>query len=196
LSDAELRLIWSACQSDAFGRIVQLLILTGCRRSEVGDLKWSEIDFDTGVMVIPGERIKGKRPLILTLPPAALEILRTVPRRDGQEFVFGGKSGRAGFIGYAYATMALNARIAAAAGRPLAPWTLHDLRRTMRTGLGCIGVAPHIAELVIGHSRQGVEAIYDRHSYQPEIKTALLRWAEHVAGIVEGRGSKVVPLYA
>jgi len=173
---------------------VRLLILCGCRRSEIGDLKWSELDLDTGIMTIPGTRTKGKRALMLTLPPMAVEILREAPRRADQPFVFGGKSGKAGFVGYAYALMRLNARIAAAAGKPLAPWTLHDLRRTMRTGLGCVGVAPHIAELVIGHSRQGVEAIYDRHSYQPEIKTALLRWAEHVLGVVEGRGSTVIPL--
>jgi integrase len=147
-------------------------------------------------MTIPGARTKGKRSLILTLPPAAIEILHAVPRRDGQEFVFGGKSGKSGFVGYAYARMRLDARIVVAAGKPLEPWTLHDLRRTMRTGLGRVGIAPHIAELVIGHNRQGVEAIYDRHSYQSEIKTALLRWSDHVLGVVEGRSSNVVPMHA
>jgi integrase len=195
LSDAELRLVWGACQDDAFGRIVRLLVLTGCRRSEVGDLHWSELDFDAGgVMTIPGARTKGKRPLILTLPPAAIEILLAVPRRDGQKFVFGGKSSKAGFVGYAYALMRLNARITAAAGKPLAPWTLHDVRRTMRSGLGKIGIRPDISEMVIGHSKQGVEAIYDRYQYASEIKTALLRWAEYVAGIVEGRATNVVPM--
>jgi hypothetical protein len=92
--------------------------------------------------------------------------------------------------------MALNARIAVTAGRPLAPWTLHDLRRTMRSGLGKIGIQPHVAELVIGHSRQGMEAVYDRFRYDDEIKTALLRWAEHVVGIVENRKSNIVPLHA
>jgi integrase len=195
LSDSELRLIWNACQDDAFGRIVRLLILLGCRRCEIGDLRWSELDLDAGTMVIPGARTKGRKALMLPLPPAALDILLAVPRRDEQDFVFG-KQGRAGFVGYAYALMALNARIAAAAGKPLAPWTLHDLRRSMRTGLGRIGIAPHIAELVIGHGKSGIEAIYDKHSYQPEIKTALLRWAEHVAGIVEDRPSNVVSMHA
>jgi integrase len=195
LDDGELRLIWGACLDDAFGRIIRLLILTGCRRSEIGELRWGEINLETSAMVIPGERTKGKRTLMLVLPSMAVDILRAVPRRDGREFVFG-KTGRTGFVGYAYALMALNARIVAAAGKPLAPWTLHDLRRSMRTGLGRIGIQPHIAELVIGHSKTGIEAIYDKHSYQPEIKTALARWAEHVAAIVDDRKSNIVPLHA
>jgi integrase len=189
----EVREIWRACQDDDFGRIVKLLILCGCRRSEIGDLKWSEVDFETGVMTIPGERVKNGRTLVLTLPPAALEILRAAPRRDGQPYVFG-KAGKAGFNAWSYATIALNNRIAAATGRPLAQFTLHDIRRSVRTGLGRIGVAPHIAELVINHAKSGLTAIYDKHSYAPEIATALARWAEHVAAVVEDRPDKVVPL--
>lgn len=195
LDDSELRAIWDACQDDAFGRIIKLLILSGCRRCEVGDLRWSEIDLDSGVLVIPGERVKGRRMLMLTLPPIALEILRAVPRRDGQKFVFG-KTGRAGFVGYAYALMALNARITVNTGKPLAPWTLHDLRRTMRTGLGKIGIAPHLAEIAIGHAQPGIQAIYDKYSYQAEIKTALARWAEYVTSVIEDRPSNVVSMHS
>jgi hypothetical protein len=79
--------------------------------------------------------------------------------------------------------MRLDTRIAEVAGRPLAPWVLHDLRRTMRTGLGRIGVAPHIAELVINHVRGGIEAVYDRHKYEGEVKAALAAWADHVMTI-------------
>jgi integrase len=88
--------------------------------------------------------------------------------------------------------VSLDNRIAAAAGSPLAPWTLHDLRRSMRTGLGKIGVLPHVAELTINHVKGGVEAIYDRHRYEREIKAALALWADHVVGIVEERELKVL----
>ena len=81
-----------------------------------------------------------------------------------------------------------------ATGKPLAPWTLHDLRRTMRTGLGKLGVPPHVAELAINHVKGGVEAIYDRYRYQREIAAALAQWAEHVLALVEGRASNVVAL--
>jgi hypothetical protein len=88
----------------------------------------------------------------------------------------------------------LNARIVAAEGKPLPPWRLHDLRRTMRTNLGKLGVQPHIAELAINHARGNIEAIYDRHRYQREIAVALARWAAYVLALVEGRESVVVAL--
>ena len=64
----------------------------------------------------------------------------------------------------------------------------------MRTGLGKLGVPPHVAELAINHVKGGVEAIYDRHRYQHEIGAALVRWAEHVLALAEGRKSNVVAL--
>jgi integrase len=193
LSDNELAIVWRACGDDDFGKIVRLLILTGCRRDEIGELVWSEINFDTCVLTIPGERIKNHRTLELALPSAALDILRTMTRKEGRDYVFGrGK----GYNGWSYSTMALNSRIAAKHGRPLAPWRLHDLRRSMRTGLGRLGVRPDIAELCINHVKGGIEAVYDLHRYQPEIKAALARWATHVSASVEGRESNVVPMRA
>jgi integrase len=195
LSDAELRAVWNACNDDAFGRVVKMLVLTGCRRDEIGGLRWSEIDMASGTMSIPGSRTKGKKALVLTLPEMALNILRAVPRREGQEFVFGPKRA---FGAWSYGMLALNNRVAAMNGTPLPHWTLHDLRRSMRSGLGKIGVRPDVAELVIGHSKTGIERIYDRYRYAPEIKAALATWANHVTAVVEGRevDSNVVPLRA
>jgi integrase len=194
LSDRELAAVWKACQDDDFGRIVRLLALTGCRREEIGALQWDEVDFDSGIMSIPGERTKNHRALVLPLPAVAIDILRSAPRREGRNLVFGSRGGP--FGAWSYAKMALNNRIAVAEGKPLPPWTLHDLRRTTRTGLGKIGVAPHVAELVINHVKGGVEAIYDRYRYEREVKQALAQWAEFVSAAVEGRESKVVPLRA
>ena len=58
LTDRELAVVWNACGDDDFGRIVRLLILTGCRREEIGGLQWREIDLATGMIAIPGERTK------------------------------------------------------------------------------------------------------------------------------------------
>jgi len=71
-------------------------------------------------------------------------------------------------------------------------WTPHDLRRTMRTGLGRLGVPPHIAELAINHVKQGMIAVYDRYKYEGEISAAFVRWADHVESIVTGDERKVV----
>jgi integrase len=188
LDDAEIKAIWRGCFDDDFGRIVRLLLLTGCRREEIGALKWNEINFEAGTITVAGERTKNHRTLTLPVPPMVLDILRAVPRRDDREYVFGGqKGGEMGFAAWSWCTLALHARIATAQGKMLNRWTLHDLRRTMRTGLGKLGVAPHIAELAINHVKGGVQAIYDKYTYQPQIKAALALWAQHVIAIVEGR---------
>jgi integrase len=192
LDDRELRLIWNACdRGDDFSCIVRLLLLLGCRREEIGGLRWSEIDLETGLLCISGERTKNHRELRLPLPSLAIAILRSVRRRDGRDFVFGK---RHGFNGWSAAKRELDARIAKAAGKPLAPWRLHDARRTMRSGLGKLGVMPHVAEIAIGHSRKGIEAVYDRHRYEREVGAALALWADHVLAIAEGCEAKVIPL--
>jgi integrase len=197
LDSTELKMIWAACENDEpFGAIIRLLILLGCRRDEIGSLRWSEINFETGALTIPGERTKNHRTLTLTLPAMALNILRAQPRRDGQEFVFGSRRRARGFNAWSHAIAAMHDRVTAANGQPLRPWTPHDLRRSMRSGLGMIGVRPDVAELCVGHAKQGIQAVYDRYSYGPEIATALLRWSEHIAAIVEGRPSNIVPLHA
>ena len=105
LSDRELATIWKACADDDFGRIVKLLMSTGCRREEIGALKWNETDLDTGVMTIPGTRTKNGRTLELTLPPLALNILRSTPRRPERDYVFGSRGGA--FSAWSYSTLLL-----------------------------------------------------------------------------------------
>src|SRR4029079_2875323 len=64
------------------------------------------------------------------------------------------------------------------------PWTLHDVRRTVRTRLSSLGVLPSVAELVIGHKQQGMIKVYDRHLYDAEKRDALPRWAKELAAIL------------
>jgi len=189
LSDDEIRIVWNACGDGAAGRVVKLLLLTGCRREEIGALKWSEIEAD--VLTIPGTRTKNGRVLVLPLPATAIELLAAAPKQDGGDFVFG-RGGDRPFGGWSAAKLLIDARIAVMTGRELPHWTLHDLRRTMRTGLGKLGIPPHVAELAINHVKGGVEAIYDRYRYQREIGAALARWDEHVLAIVKGRESELV----
>jgi integrase len=198
LSMAELATIWKVCQdNDDFGRIVRLLMLTGCRRSEIGGLKWREVDFDRDTMTIAAERAKNGRSLTLTLSPAALDILRAAPRREGWDNVFGRRD--RGFSTWSSSTAALHQRIAAIEGKPLPHWTIHDVRRSVATNMAEIGVQPHIIEAILNHvsgHKRGVAGIYNRASYAREIAAALQLWAEHLMAVVEGRKSKIVPLRA
>jgi integrase len=188
--DGEIRAIWSACRDDDFGRIVKLLMFTGCRRDEIGALRWSEIDFDTSTVTIPATRTKSGRKLELTLPPPAIDVLRQAPRKADRELLFG-QSGAA-FSRWSYEKMSIDKRLAEN-GHQLKRWTNHDFRRTVRTRLGELGIEPHIAELVIGHAahKTGVVGTYDHYSYAPKIKEALARWADRLLEIIGPPGNVV-----
>ncbi len=72
-------------------------------------------------------------------------------------------------------------------------FTVHDLRRTARTHLAAIGVAPHVAELCLNHKPRGVGAIYDRHSYFNERRVALQSWTDLLVQLEAGK-TNVVPI--
>jgi integrase len=194
LSDAELVAIWRACGDDDFGRVVRLLILTGCRRSEVGGMRWSEIDLDAGTWTLPEERSKNHRAHTITLPPAALALVGSI-RLSNRDHLFGARA-ECGYTNWDYDRAALDRRLDGAAK----PWRLHDIRRTVATRMAEIGIQPHIIEAVLNHyggHRAGTHGVYNRSPYEREVKAALARWSEHVLALVEGRdGSNVVPLHA
>jgi integrase len=185
LDDDEIRALWAACRDDDFGRIIKLLLLTGARRNEIGGLQWSEINLGTGVLTIPGTRTKSRKELRLALPAPALEIIRAVPQRADRQYLFGERGGE--YSRWGYAKVELDKRLAEA-GHQFKAWTLHDLRRTCRTRLAALGIAPWVAEEVLGHSshRAGLIGTYNRHRYDVEIKDALAQWAKALAKIIEG----------
>ena len=68
-------------------------------------------------------------------------------------------------------------------------WRLHDLRRTVATGLQKLGVNLQTVEAVLGHtsgSRSGVVGVYQRHSFDAEKRAALEAWGAHVTRLVGG----------
>jgi integrase len=190
LNADELKAVWNASGEEHgdFGTICKLLILLGCRRSEISGLRRSEVDFERGVLTIPRERTKNHRALVLPLPPLALGLLRATPRRDG-DHVFGKSDG---FKGWSYAALALYRRVAVT----VPPFTLHDLRRSTATHMAELGVAPHVVEACLGHAghRSGISGVYNKSSYQREVAQALALWGDYIAALVEGRERRVVML--
>ncbi len=79
-------------------------------------------------------------------------------------------------------------------GEPIPAWTFHDARRTFRTGLSTLGVAPHIAELCLAHRQPGLARTYDLHRFDAEKRHALNAWAARLLSIVEPSPDKVTPL--
>jgi hypothetical protein len=116
----------------------------------------------------------------------AAGLLRSLPRRGESVFTTGTTLGGAP----APNPPDLKARIDKLVPG-LAPWRFHDLRKTARTGLSRLRVAPHIAELVIGHAVTGLMKIYDRHDYLDDKRAALCAWERHLAGVLGGEGRVV-----
>jgi integrase len=191
LTDTELALVWTACGDDDFGRIARLLILLGSRRAEVGGMRWSEIDFDAGTWTLPAERSKNGRAHKVVLPPTALAIINAIPRTN-RDHLFGDRA-ESGFTSFSHSKVDLDRRLAG----KVKPWRVHDIRRTVATGMADIGIEPHHIEATLNHfsgHRRGVAGVYNRSTYERAVTTALARWNEHVLALVEGHPPKVVPL--
>jgi integrase len=215
LTDHEVRALWLATEDcSEFSAIVRLLLLTGARRGEVADMRWPELDLDKGLWTLPAERSKNHRPHQLPLSTAVRAILSGLPRRLDRELVFGKRAG--GFSGWGIAKARLDARIARQRaearlhrnlavgeepklGDGLPPWVIHDIRRTVVTGMAEIGVAPHVIEAVVNHvsgHKAGVAGAYNRAAYSAEKRIALQVWADHVMAVVADEQAVVVPLRA
>jgi integrase len=183
ISDVELAAIWNACRDDDHGRIVRLLILTGQRRDEVGGMKWQELDLANHLWTLPASRTKNSLAHEVPLPETAIAILLNTPKRERREYVFG--EGKGGFSGWSKSKKLLDVRIAGA-GAAIQPWRLHDLRRTVATRLGDLGVLPHVVEAILNHvsgHKAGVAGIYNRSLYRSEKRNALTLWDAHVQAL-------------
>ena len=223
LSDTEIAEIWHAAGSAAspYGTIIRLLILTGQRRGEVAGMAWDEISDDLATWTLPGERTKNGAAHTVPLSTPARDLLRALlpddmnkakrvlnDRRATAALALPGALGTP-FAGWSKAKRALDSAIiearaqaVAAAGTspaPPIPWSVHDLRRTVATGLQRLGVRLEVTEAVLNHisgSRGGIAGVYQRHDWAAEKRGALDGWAAHVVSIVEGRttGDNVLKL--
>jgi len=198
LDDSELTGIWRACNDDDYGRIVRLLILTACRREEVGAMTWDEIDVDRSMWTIPASRTKNGRTHVLPLPQVAIEIIKSVPHVVDRDYLFGVRA--AGFTLWSVHKRLLDARLGT-----IPPWRIHDTRRSVATGMANLGVQPHIIETVLNHysgHRAGVAGVYNKSPYEREVKAALSLWADHIQKLVEDTevasivGANKLPIYA
>jgi integrase len=189
LTIPELVQVWRGLPEGDYADVVRLLMLLGLRLREVSDLQSSEVDLDRGVITLPPSRTKNKRQHVITLPPAALAILKA-REPNGRSFVFG--VGQRGFSGFSKAKVRLDAQVKLAT-----PWILHDLRRSCATHMGELGVTPWVIELCLNHvsgSRAGVAGVYNRSKREADCAIAWAQWADHLMAAIENRPSNIRPL--
>ena len=179
LSDAELRKVWHALPEQGDYRdLIRLLILTGQRLREIANLSWSEIDLDKATIALPPSRTKNHREHVVPLSAPALEILKGRARNE-RELVFG--TGGHGFSGFSKAKRELDEKT-----KLKAPWVVHDIRRSVATGLAKF-VQPHIVECVLGHVggfKAGIASVYNLHAYEEEKRHALTLWCKRISELV------------
>lgn len=173
LTPEELKAVWNACEG-TFGTIVKLLILTGQRKMEIGLLQSDQIKGD--LVELPPHVTKNGRAHQFPIGPLAQAL---IPSRDGYLFR-SSKNEDELYNGYAFHLKELQK------GSGTSDWTLHDLRRTFATIHAELGTPIHVIEKLLNHvsgSLSGVAGIYNRYSYQKEMREACLRYEAHIEAI-------------
>ncbi len=189
LSDAELRILLSVEPHRRWARMhhaINVLLLTGQRRGELALANWNEFNFDKALWAIPGARTKTGKATLVPLSPSVIEELRDLRRLSGSSpwlFPNGGEKPADPKL--------LTRNVARAQERfgelGIAQFTLHDLRRTCRTGLSKLKIPPHIAERVMNHAPERIIGTYDTHDYLDEKRDALVKWSEYLKGLCDIR---------
>lgn len=199
-----------------FGAFFKMLLVTGQRRSEVATMRWADLDEAERTWTIPSDQTKAGRGHAVPLSPLAVDIIAECRReslatwKELGEFVFT-TTNEGPISGFSKAKRRLDGLVAKArakakknagrtskddgsAGDALTPWTNHDLRRTVGTGLGRLGVSRLVIARVLNHADRSVTGIYDRHEYLDEKRHALEAWAAYLVNVISPAGENVVPM--
>jgi integrase len=182
LDDIELKKVWEAAFQQGYphGTICQLLILTGQRRGEIANLRWTWIDRKARTVTLPEGITKNGKKHTFPYGNMVAAILDGIPINNSTTLLFPSRASEdrplSGWSKYK---------------RQLADgvlgWTLHDLRRTYRTIHARIGTRPDIGERLINHISAvstDVEQIYDRYTYLPEMRLAADNYQTHLSALL------------
>jgi integrase len=202
LSGEELSALFAAMRKEAsFGgdnlMLVRLLLALCVRKGELLAARWCEFDLDGEssagpVWRLPAERSKTGAALDIPLVPQVADWLRAVRTiSGGSQWVLPARRRDARSKVEHVGRDTLNVALTRLDLAKIEPFTVHDLRRTARTHLAALGVAPHVAELCLNHKPRGVGAIYDRHSYFMERRAALQSWTDLLAQLETGKTNVV-----
>jgi len=166
----ELRDVWSWCSEPTtnryYGNLVALVVAFGARTQEVRLSRPGEWDLDAGAWTVPAEHSKSGSKIIRPIPSEVRPLVEILIAEKGEYLL--------GELKTPEAVAMAGRRIAGRLGHPA--WTLHDLRRSMATHLTAKGVAPHVIELMLGHTLPGVAAHYIHDCRLEEQREAQKIW--------------------
>lgn len=189
LSDRELATVYAAAKGHCypFGPIVALCLLTGLRRSEVAALRWEYINGD--LVTLPDSITKNRQPFTFPMGKLSKAALQKLPRASDYLFPASRGTWRRGrkttvFNGWGKAKSSFDETLS-----EVAPWTLHDLRRTFYSNMAKLGVAREVCAKLVNHisgsaAISGISAVYNQHSYLDEMRDAVRRWEKHLSVVV------------
>ena len=202
LTDAEITDVWTNADQLGFpfGPVFRLLILTGQRRQEIAEMDWREVDLQNAEWCIPAARSKNNRAHIVPLSKPAVAILRQLDEHRIHNLVFT-TTGTTPPTGWSKAKARLDGLIADHKfdRQEQQLWRIHDLRRSMATGLQKLGIRFEVTEAILNHvsgSRSGVAGIYQRYDWNSEKRDALERWGRHILALTSVRpnSAEIIPI--
>ena len=206
LDDVEIATFWRATGRMGYpnGSAFRLLMVTGQRKSEISEAVRGEISLTEKLLTVPPERFKSNATHMIPLSTLAMEIVDTLPRFNRGDHLFSTTNGERPINGFSNAKKDLDRRMLRALRAyarmngadpkkvKLDPFVLHDVRRTVRTRLSGLRVSEPVAEMIIGHSKKGLERIYNQHKYLDQMREALEEWAVKLRSIVQPPTSNVI----
>lgn len=176
-----------------YKNLLILLLTFGARTQELRLATTKEFNFETGVWTVPADHNKTKikdqargdsgeikRPIPDSIKPLLMDLC------EANKGVY-----LLGELKESPAVSSWGGGIWKKLGHE-DKWRLHDLRRTVATGLNDLGVAPHVVESLLGHSIQGVAGIYNRSHYLPEKRQALELWCNKLNDLKSDSVSNVI----
>jgi len=195
LSPAEIRLAFHQLESIATYPTIRLalrmVLLTLVRKSELIEATWSEIDFEHATWTIPKERMKGRNPHVIHLSRQAMDILVALHTcAAGSKFVLPSRYEPNRCMSHATLNRVTQLIVerAKAAGLPLEPFTVHDLRRTGSTLLNEVGFNGDWIEKCLAHEEgRTSRSVYNKAEYAEQRRHMLQEWADMVDAWIDGR---------
>ena len=190
LSESELGkfLKWlpGSAYTPTIKNVLRLTLWTGCRTGEVCNMAWDDVDLEKGTIHLRETKTGVER--YVQLSDQAIDFLKVL-RLTSDKYLFPSQATKKP-IQQKYLTE--NSWRLRESGQMLdiPHWTPHDLRRTVRTGLSRLQCPNEVAEAVLGHTRGGVEGIYNLYKYDAECRKWLQVWADYLDNLINVNDGK------